>query len=102
MSLELHPGSKYLFAEDDDPKGPYRLKCKYASDVWDNVWRTDDFVALAAEASPLDKNEWPSDIGTHSGRKCPAEYAVNCGGDVAKVEMRGRLEGQRGGRVVIR
>ena len=62
--LKLHPGSKYLFTEDEDPKGPNRLKGKYASDVRDNVWRTDDFVALAPEASPLDKNGWPSDIGT--------------------------------------
>ena len=100
--LELHPGSKYLFTEDDDPKGPNRLKSKYASDVRDNVWRTDDFVALAPEASPLNKNGWPSDIGTHSGRKCPAEYAANCGRHVTEVEIRGRWKGQRGGRVVFR
>ena len=96
--LKLHPGSKYLFTEDEDPRGSNRLKGKYASDVRDNVWRTDDFVALAPEASPLDKNGWPSDIGTHSGRKCPAEYAANCGRAVVE---RGRWKGQRGGRVVF-
>ena len=54
--LELHPGSKYLFTEDDDDKAPTRLKKKYADNVRDNVWRTEDFIGLAPEASPLDKN----------------------------------------------
>ena len=70
--LELHPASKYLFTEDDDEKGPNRLKVKFSRCLRDNVWRKEDFIDLAPEVSPLGSNGWPSDIGTHSNRKCPA------------------------------
>ena len=100
--LELHPASKYLFTEDDDEKGPDRLKRHFSSCLRDNVWRKEDFIDLAPEVSPLGSNGWPSDIGTHSNRKCPAEYAANRGAHINEVEIRGRWKGQKGGRVVFR
>ena len=100
--LQLYPNSKYLFTEDDDEKAPARLKKVYANFVRDNVWRTPEFMALAPEASPLDKNGWPTDIATHSDRKCLAEYAANCGGSPSEVEIRGRWKGAKGGRIVFR
>ena len=57
--LELHPGSKYLFTEDDDEKGPGRLKGRYTTCVRDNVWCTHEFKDLAPEAGPVDSRGWP-------------------------------------------
>lgn len=95
--LERHPNTKYLFTDDDDAKGPARLKSAFSKAMREDVWRTREFMDLAPEASPLDKNGWPTDIGTHSGRKCPAEYAANCGAHTIEVEIRGRWKGQKGG-----
>ena len=100
--LEFHPSSKYLFTEDADAKGPDRLKNKYSNAVRDNVWRKQEFIDLAPEPPRLDNNGWPTDIGTHSGRKCPSEYASNRGAHVNEVEIRGRWKGQKGGRIVFR
>jgi len=100
--LQRHPGAKYLFTEDDDEKGPNRLKSKYSTAVRDNVWRQQEFIDLAPEVPPLSSNGWPSDTGTHSGRKCPAEYASNRGAHINEIEIRGRWKGQKGGRVVFR
>ena len=100
--LERHPGSKYLFTEDDDEKGPGRLIGKYSRGVRDNVFRQQEFIDLAPETPPLGKNGWPSNTGTHSGRKCPAEYASNRGAHINEIEIRGRWKGQKGGRVVFR
>jgi hypothetical protein len=100
--LERHPNSKYLFTDDDDAKGPARLKCTYSKVLREEVWRTPEFIDLAPEASLLDKHGWPTDIGTHSGRKCPAEYAANCGALTVEIEIRGRWKGQKGGRVIFR
>ena len=99
--LERHPNTKYLFTDDDDAKGPNRLKTAYSTAFRENIWRTTEFMDLSPEASPLDKHGWPTDIGTHSGRKCPAEYAANCGAHTIEVEIRGRWKGQKGGRVVF-
>ena len=50
--LERHPGSKYLFTEDDDAKGPDRLKSKYLSAVRDNAWRKQECIDLAPKPPP--------------------------------------------------
>ena len=100
--LERHPNAKYLFTDDDDAKGPSRLKSAYSAALREDVWRKKEFIDLAPEASPLDKHGWPTNIGTHSGRKCPAEYAANCGAHTVEIEIRGRWKGQKGGRVVFR
>ena len=100
--LEQHPSSKYLFTKDDDVKAPNCLKTRYSGHIRDNVWRKPEFMELAPKASPVDKNGWPTDIGTHSCRKCPAEYAANNGASIVEVEIRGRWKGQKGGRVVFR
>ena len=41
-------------------------------------------------------------VGTHSGRKYPAEYATNCGCSFNEVKICGHWKGQKGGRVVFR
>ena len=56
----------------------------------------EEFQALAPEDSV------EGDIASHSGRKCPAEYATNCGQPTNAVEIRGRWKGQKGGRIVFR
>ena len=95
--LERHPNSKYLFTEDDNAKGPNRLKAKYSKVLRDEVWRKPEFIDLAPEAAPLDSHGWPTNIGTHSGRKCPPEYGAKCGADTVEIEIRGRWKGQNGG-----
>ena len=99
--LELHPRSKYLFTDDDDEKAPNRLKAKYTKNVREDVWRKPEFVELAPEAARVDSNGWATDIGSHSGRKCSAEYAANCGATSNEVEIRGRWKGQKGGRIIF-
>ena len=94
--LELHPRSKYLFTDDDD-KAPNRLKDRYTKNAREDVWRKPEFVELAPEAARVSPNGWATDIGSHSGRKCSAEYAANCGAAVIEVEIRGRWKGQKGG-----
>ena len=42
------------------------------------------------------------DIATHSGRKCPAQYATNCWAAGNEIEIRWRWKGQKGGRAVFR
>ena len=84
LFLERHPNSKYLFTENDDAKGPNRLKAKYLKVLWEEVWRNPEFIYLAPEASPLHSHDWPTNINTHSGRKCPAEYAVIYGANTRK------------------
>ena len=102
--LGRHPGSKYLFTEDDDEKGPDRLKGNFSRCLRDTIWRKEDFIDLAPEVSPLGSKYWPSDIGTHSNLKCPAEYAANRGAHIHinEMEIHGRWKGQKGGRVVFR
>ena len=55
--LERHPGSKYLFTEDDGAKAPNRLKSKYAKHLWEEIWRKPEFIDLRPEAGPVDSNE---------------------------------------------
>ena len=100
--LDTHPDAKYLFTEDLDPKAPKRLKDTYSTALRTKVWRTAAFMELAPDTSQVDANGWTFDIGTHSGRKCPAEYAANCGGSPNEIEIRGRWKGLKGGRVVFR
>ena len=100
--LDTHPDAKYLFTEDLDPKAPKRLKDTYSTALRTKVWRTAAFMELAPESSQVDTNCWTLDIGTPSGRKCPAEYAANCGGSPNEIEIRGRWKGLKGGRVVFR
>lgn len=94
--LEMHPNSKYLFTEDDADIAPIRLKDKFTNNLRTHVWRKPEFKELA----PSDSTE--NDVGGHSGRKCPAEYAANCGASYIEVEIRGRWKGQKGGKVVFR
>ena len=100
--LYKHPDAKYLFTEDLDKKAPNKLKFTYSRDLRTKVWRTSSFMALAPEAGQVDSNGWPLDIGTHSGRKCPAEYSANCGASPNETEIRGRWKGVKGGRVIFR
>jgi len=98
----MFPNSKYLFTEDDNKKAPGRLKSTYTNALREKVWRKQAFIKLAPEAGPVDANGYPTDIASHSGRKCPAEYATNSGASSNEVEIRGRWKGQKGGRVVFR
>ena len=98
--LERRPNSKFVFTEDDNAKGPNRLKAKYSKVLRDEVWRKPKFIDLTSEASPFDSHGWTTDIVTHSGRNCPAEYGTNCGADAVEIEIRGRWKGQKGGRVI--
>ena len=93
--LEMHPDSKYLFTADDHEKAPNRLKSRYTKMMKEVVWQCGEFRDLAPAGSV------EGDIASHSGRKCPAEYATNCGASTNAVEIRGRWKGQKGGRVVF-
>ena len=68
----------------------------------DDVWHQQEFINLAPEVSPLDINGLLSDIGIHSGRKCPTGCASNRGAHINEVEIRGRWKGQKGGRAIFR
>ena len=103
--LELYPDASYLFTEQEDywkqtRKGPKlmkasdRLKNKYRSNLTKVVWSKEEFMDLS------DGN--CADVGTHSKRKLPSTYAVNCGATWEEVEIRGRWKGSRGGKFVNR
>ena len=94
--LDEHPDAVYLFTPDDNKKAPERLKDQYTGKLKRYIWTHPDFVSLAPADSVV------GDIASHSGRKCPAEYAANCGAATNAVEIRGRWKGQKGGRVVFR
>ena len=96
--LEKNPTSKYLFTPDEDDEAPKRLKNTFASRLRTVVWKKKEFKDLADELCD-DENRG---VGTHSGRKYPAEFATNCGCNYNEVEIRGRWKGQKGGRVVFR
>ena len=100
--LEMHPTSKYLFTEDDNELAPLRLKGTCAHIIRDYVWQKQDFINLAPEDSIKDDNGYLVDIATHSGRKCPTEYATNCGASGNEIEIRWRWKGQKGGRAGFR
>lgn len=100
--LELHPGSKYLFVEDDDEKAPHRLKEKYGRVLRNDVWHKPEFTELAPEGSPTDTNGFLRDIGTISVRKCPMQLAINCGASVMEVNVRARWKDQGGGPAFFR
>ena len=95
--LEKHPASKYLFTSDVAREAPDRLKHTFSEQLRKVVWQQSEFKLLS-DGTP----EGAVGIGTHSGRKCPAEYASNCGRSPNEVEIRGRWKGQTGGRVVFR
>ena len=71
--LERHPGAKYLFIEDDNVKASNRLKQVYSKALWEEVWCTPEFINLTPKSVPLSACGWPTDIGTHSSWKCPAD-----------------------------
>jgi len=77
--LEMFPNSKYLFTEDDNKKAPGQLKSTYTHALRTHVWQKQEFIKLAPEAGPTDINGYPTDIASHSGCKCPVEYATNSG-----------------------
>ena len=97
----MFPDLTYLFIEDDNKKSPNRLKCQYTLALRDSVWRKPGFIVLAPQVAPLDKNRFPTDVASNSGRKCSAEYVCNCGTQVNEVEIRGWWKGQKGGRVLF-
>ena len=103
--LELYPDASYLFNEQEDywkdtPKGPKlkkvsdRLKNKYRSNLCKVFWSKEEFTDLS------DGN--CADVQTHSKRKLPTTYAVNCCATWEEVEIRGRWKGSRGGKIVNR
>jgi hypothetical protein len=103
--LALYPDSSYLFTEQEDfwkqtPKGlkkmkaSDRLKNHYRSVLSKAAWKKPDFLDLSDGTS--------CDVGTHSKRKLPSTYAVNCGASWEEVEIRGRWKGSRGGKIVNR
>ena len=89
----MHPDSKYLFTDDQDGKAPDRLKKCFTNRLRTMVWKKTEFKELGDE---LNDNE-NRGVGTHSGRKYPAEYATNCGCSFNEVEIRDRWKGQKGG-----
>ena len=84
--LEMFPNSKYLFTEDDNKKAHCRLKSTYTNALREKVWQKQAFIKLAPEAGPIDDNGYPTDIASHSSRKCPTEYATNSGASSNKVD----------------
>ena len=95
--LAAHPTSKYLFTSDSSAEAPDRLKNTYSSQLRNVVWTTEEFLDLSRGTSLSSTG-----VGTHSGRKGPAEYASQCGRGWNEVEIRGRWKGAKGGRVVFR
>ena len=77
--LEMFPNSKYLFTEDDNKKAPGQLKSNYTNALRAHVWQKQEFIKLTPETGPTDTNGYPAYIASHSGRKCPVEYATNSG-----------------------
>ena len=75
--LEMFPNSKYLVTEDDNKKAPGQLKSNYIHVLRAHVWQKQEFIKVAPEACPKDSNGYPTDIGSHSGCKCPVEYATH-------------------------
>ena len=75
--LEMFPNSKYLFTENDKEKAPGQLKSNYTNTLRAHVWQKQEFIKLTPEAGPTDTNGYPANIASHSGRKCPVEYATN-------------------------
>ena len=100
--LKMHPDSKYLFTEDDHKKAPNRIKTTYTKCLRNHVWRKQEFINLAPETPILDKNGYPNNVVSYSDRKCPTEYASNCGASSNEVEIRGRWKDEKGGKVVFR
>jgi hypothetical protein len=94
MYLELFPQAKYLYTDNDDGNAPANLIAQYRGRIEVVVWDSNEFEAVVDD-------EDEEGIGTHSYRKYPSNYAVNCGCSADEVEIRGRWK-QRGGRVVFR
>lgn len=70
--LELHPEAKYLFTSQTDKGAPNKLKERYRRSLRTAAWLKQEFKDLSDDGQE-------GDIGTHSKRKMPATYAVNCG-----------------------
>ena len=73
--LDMFPNLKYSFTEDDIKKDPGWLKSTYTNALRAHVWQKQEFIKLTPEAGPIDTNEYPSSIASHSDHKCPVEYA---------------------------
>ncbi len=58
------------------------------------AWSKDEFQELS--------DGEPSELGTHSKHKLPANFAANCVAHGEEVEIRGRWKGTRGGKIVNR
>ena len=86
----MHPDSKYLSTDDQDGKAPYRVKKCFANRLRTVVWKKAEFKELGNKLN-VDENRG---VGTHSGRKYPAEYATNCGCSFNEVEICGRWKGR--------
>jgi hypothetical protein len=71
-----------------------RLKNQYRTTLKRAAWSKEEFQELSAGK--------PSELGTQSKRKLPANCATNCGAHGEEVEIRGRWKGTRGGKIVNR
>jgi hypothetical protein len=105
--LAENPNPTYLFTAQEDTtkidpvtgkhkiiKASTRLKNQYRMKLKRAAWSRRGF----REISETDG----SDIGTHSKRKLPSNFAANCGAHGEEVEIRGRWKGTRGGKIVNR
>ena len=93
------PHATYLFTDGQDTtkvdeegkpkiiKASTRLKNNYRSNLKSVAWSKQEFKDLSEGE--------PGDIGTHSKRKLPANYARNCGEHSEDVEIQGRWKAER-------
>ena len=98
--LEKCPNSKYLFTDKTDKKAPNSLKNNYRNRLKTVVWTKKEFEDIIDEID-LDKGSGGKSLGTHSGRKFPANHARNKGCIPDEIEIRGRWK-KNGRRVVFR
>jgi hypothetical protein len=105
--LAEHPNPTYLFTDQEDTtkidpltgktklmRASTQLKNQYKTTLKRAAWSKDEFQELS--------DGEPSELGTHSKRKLPANFAANCGAHGEEVEIRGRWKGTRGGKIVNR
>mmetsp|Transcript_36970 Transcript_36970/g.89819 ORF Transcript_36970/g.89819 Transcript_36970/m.89819 type:complete len:692 (-) Transcript_36970:70-2145(-) len=93
--LEQSPNAVFLFTEDLelDEAAAERLKARYSTALR-KLWK------LAEWKSVIDELDLALNVGTHSNRKYPATHASNKGCSKPEIEIRGRWQGEGGGRVV--
>ena len=76
-------------------ESPKRLKDRYHCILSIAAWERSKFRELTDDGTVCD-------IGTHSKRKLPSTYVVNCGYVWDWVKIQGRWNGKRGGKFVDR